>query len=74
DNAYLIESRQAIKRWNINLCYAKKTIYAGEDYILHNTKEESDVKDSITTSSGIIALRGEDTAKDDQFINGQSTN
>ncbi|MCM1451433.1 MAG: DUF262 domain-containing protein [Clostridium sp.] len=74
NNAYLIESRQSIKRWNINLCWEKKTTYTGEDYILHNTKEETDVKDSITNSSGIVVLRGEDTPNDALFANGQSTN
>lgn len=48
DNPYFIESKRHDKMWNVNLCYLKKTKYADKEYELHNTKEDSKYKDSIT--------------------------
>lgn len=47
DNVYLIESKQYAKRWNVNLCWLKKTKYSDDYFVIHNTKEENEVRDAI---------------------------
>jgi len=63
ENAYLLESKQYIKRWNINLCWLKKTRYKDNYFIIHNTKEEGEFNDSISGGKLILA-RGTDLSKD----------
>lgn len=48
ENPYFIESKRHDKMWNVNLCYLKKKNYPSEEFELHNTKEDSKYKDSIT--------------------------
>lgn len=55
ENAYLIESKRYDKQWNINLCWLKKTRYSDDYFVLHNTKEEADVRDSIRGGKLVVA-------------------
>lgn len=52
---YLIDSVWKNKEWNINLCWLKKTKYKSPEYVIHNTKEESSYKDTITCGNLIVA-------------------